>query len=83
MKKITNQNSRIRIKTKTKTKTKRRVNYKRSITRKERRINGGNALASGGYGCIFSPALKCANTTRETGKQQVSKLILTDYDELE
>ena len=83
MKKITNQNSRIRIRIKTKTKTKRRVNYKRSITRKERRINGGNALASGGYGCIFSPALKCANTTRETGKQQVSKLMLTDYAELE
>lgn len=78
MKKISNRSSRTTKKTK-----KRRVNYKRSDTRKSRRTNGGNALASGGYGCIFSPALKCANTKREAGKQQVSKLMLTDYAELE
>lgn len=65
------------------TKKARRVKYKRSFTRKNRRTNGGNALASGGYGCIFSPSLKCANTKRETGKQQVSKLMLTNYAELE
>ena len=78
MKKISNRSSRTTKKTK-----KRRVNYKRSDTRKNRRTNGGNALASGGYGCIFSPALKCANTKREADKQQVSKLMLTDYAELE
>ena len=78
MKKISNRSSRTTKKTK-----KRRVNYKRTFTRKNRRTNGGNALASGGYGCIFSPALKCANTKREAGKQQVSKLMLTDYAELE
>lgn len=78
MKKINNRSSRTTKKTK-----KRRVNYKRSDTRKKRTTNGGNALASGGYGCIFSPALKCANTKREAGKQQVSKLMLTDYAELE
>lgn len=65
------------------TKKARRVKYKRSFTRKNRRTNGGNALASGGYGCIFSPSLKCSNTKRETGKQQVSKLMLTNYAELE
>ena len=78
MKKISNRSSRTTKKTK-----KRRVIYKRSDTRKSRRTNGGNALASGGYGCIFSPALKCVNTKRESGKQQVSKLMLTDYAELE
>jgi serine/threonine protein kinase len=73
MKKINNRSSR-----KTKKTKKRRVNYKRTFTR-----NGGNALASGGYGCIFSPALKCANSKRGNDKQQVSKLMLTDYAELE
>ena len=35
---------------------------------------GGNVIASGGYGCVFSPALKCEGTTkRETGK--ISKLM--------
>ena len=65
------------------TKKARRVKYKRLFTRKNRRTNGGNALASGGYGCIFSPALKCSNAKRGTGKQQVSKLMLTNYAELE
>lgn len=35
---------------------------------------GGNILASGGFGCIFKPALKCANTeVRNTNK--ISKLM--------
>jgi hypothetical protein len=78
MKKINNRSSRTTKKTK-----KRRVIYKRTFTRKNRMKNGGNAVASGGYGCIFSPALKCANSKRGNGKQQVSKLMLTDYAELE
>jgi len=62
---------------------KRRVIYKRDLSRKNRKTKGGNALASGGYGCIFSPALKCANSKHGNGMQQVSKLMLTDYAELE
>ena len=39
-------------------------------------IDGGNAFAEGGYGCVFRPALKCKN---ETGRRNgVSKLMLTD-----
>jgi hypothetical protein len=35
---------------------------------------GGNVLASGGYGCVFSPALRCEGTTkREKGK--ITKLL--------
>ena len=38
---------------------------------------GGNVIASGGYGCVFSPALKCEGTTnRETGK--ISKLMTSE-----
>ena len=35
---------------------------------------GGNVIASGGYGCVFSPALKCDGTSkREKGK--ITKLM--------
>jgi hypothetical protein len=35
---------------------------------------GGNVIASGGYGCVFSPALKCEGSTkREKGK--ITKLM--------
>jgi serine/threonine protein kinase len=47
---------------------------------------GGKVLASGGFGCVFRPALRCAKTrTRKHG--QVSKLMTTkhaikEYDEI-
>jgi hypothetical protein len=47
---------------------------------------GGKVLASGGFGCVFSPALKCKNTKkREDGK--ISKLMterhaLEEYEEI-
>jgi len=53
---------------------------------------GGNVLASGGFGCVFSPALKCENTSDEnkskpTNKKMISKLMLKkhavqEYDEI-
>ena len=39
---------------------------------------GGKVIASGGYGCVFSPALKCEGTTkREKGK--ISKLMTESH----
>ena len=35
---------------------------------------GGKVLASGGFGCVFSPALKCRFATRR-GKNKISKLM--------
>ena len=29
---------------------------------------GGNVLASGGFGCVFSPALKCEGEKHREGK---------------
>jgi len=38
--------------------------------------NGGNVIASGGFGCIFKPALKCqTDITRDTNK--ITKLMTT------
>jgi serine/threonine protein kinase len=39
---------------------------------------GGNVIASGGYGCVFSPALKCEGTSkREKGK--ITKLMTSAH----
>ena len=38
-------------------------------------IKGGKAFASGGFGCVFSPALKCENKKREPTK--ITKLLTT------
>ena len=35
-------------------------------------MEGGKAIASGGYGCVFSPALKCESGNRHNG---ISKLL--------
>ena len=45
---------------------------------------GGNVLASGGFGCVFSPALKCndktnENTQPQSKKKHISKLMLKKY----
>ena len=36
---------------------------------------GGNILASGGFGCVFSPPLKCENE-KSQDKNKLSKLML-------
>ena len=43
-----------------------------------RKKNGGKVIASGGFGCVFRPALKCkGETTRE--KNKITKLMLKKY----
>jgi serine/threonine protein kinase len=49
---------------------------KKGKTKKTRYINnkGGEVIASGGFGCVFNPALKCEGSSeRESGK--ISKLM--------
>jgi serine/threonine protein kinase len=47
----------------------------------ENNLFGGEAIAAGGFGCVFRPALKCEGvTTRTSG---VSKLMLKRYAEEE
>ena len=41
-------------------------------TRKYKR--GGKVIASGGFGCVFSPALKCQGATKRE-KNKISKLM--------
>ena len=45
----------------------------KTITKKRRSKMGGEALASGGFGCIFKPALKCKHiSTRTNGVSKMS-----------
>ena len=44
-------------------------------TRKHYKTNkGGKVIASGGYGCVFNPALKCEGSTKRE-KNKISKLM--------
>jgi serine/threonine protein kinase len=49
------------------------------------KIKGGKVIASGGYGCVFSPALKCNNKKRKKGmisKLMIKKYALEEYNEI-
>ena len=46
-------------------------------------IRGGNALASGGFGCIFKPALKCKDSILEPEPGEVSKLMTEKHAKAE
>ena len=46
-------------------------------TLKTKRTNGGQVIASGAYGCVFNPVLKCVNATkREPNK--ITKLMIEE-----
>jgi hypothetical protein len=43
-------------------------------------MKGGKVIGAGGFGCVFSPALKCKNKSRKVG--QISKLMMSkDVDD--
>ena len=44
---------------------------------RSRKKMGGEALASGGFGCIFNPAIKCKNSKERTNG--VSKMSISEY----
>ena len=55
--------------------------YKQSrwgLKTRTRRKRGGKVIGSGGYGCVFRPALRC-NGTRKRVSKTISKLMLNKY----
>jgi serine/threonine protein kinase len=44
-----------------------------------RSLDGSGAIAAGGYGCVFRPALKCKGSSKR--KSGISKLMLSKYAE--
>jgi hypothetical protein len=64
---------------------KKNKNKKRKYTLRKRK-NGGEAVAAGGYGCIFKPALSCAETNKNKNKNgMISKLLVKEnaFNEME
>jgi hypothetical protein len=54
---------------------------------KQKILTGGKVIASGGYGCVFSPALKCEGSKKRE-KNKISKLMtekhtIQEYEEIE
>lgn len=52
---------------------------------KKNNKKGGEAIASGGFGCVFSPALKCKNKKRNPkniSKLMIKKHALSEYNEI-
>lgn len=61
---------------------------KKNNTKKSnnKNIQGGNVIASGGFGCVFSPALKCEGES-ERSSNKISKLMterhaIEEYEEI-
>jgi serine/threonine protein kinase len=52
--------------------------YKSSRRRRKTHKQGGKVIGSGGYGCVFRPALRC-NGTRKRASKTISKLMLNKY----
>jgi serine/threonine protein kinase len=52
--------------------------YKKSSRRRKSHKHGGKVIGSGGYGCVFRPALRC-NGTRKRASKTISKLMLNKH----
>jgi hypothetical protein len=70
-------NSRRTPKNKIKSMRRRKTRKTRKIkeTQERKKIKGGRVIGSGGYGCVFEPALKCKD--QERSDSQISKLMLS------
>lgn len=60
-----------------------RKTRKSKCKNKRNPFNGGKALTSGGFGCLFKPALKCKNIHNSdiTDKKMVTKLMTVSHAE--
>jgi serine/threonine protein kinase len=56
--------------------------YNKKKTEKKR-ASGGRAFDSGGFGCVFNPAIKCADRTIPYSSNNISKLMLKEEAEFE
>ena len=50
------------------------MNNQTKQTKQTKKSKGGKSIASGGFGCVFLPALKCKNKTRTKGISKLSFL---------
>jgi len=55
----------------------------RRSLRTKRCVYGGEPIASGGYGCVFKPALQCKSSPGKRWPGKITKLMLKKYAERE
>jgi hypothetical protein len=55
----------------------RKNNTRKNRTTNKREMFGGSVIASGGFGCIFKPSIKCGNNSLKD--DSISKLMLNKY----
>jgi hypothetical protein len=63
-----------------------RKNKRKYKNTSKSKVTGGKVIASGGFGCVFNPALKC-HGEKTRGKNRISKLLtkkhaLSEYNEI-
>ena len=59
-------------------KTRKYKKSSRQLVKRKSHKRGGKVIGSGGYGCVFRPALRC-NGTRKRASKTISKLMLNKY----
>jgi serine/threonine protein kinase len=59
-------------------KTRKYKKSSRRLVKRKSHKRGGKVIGSGGYGCVFRPALRC-NGTRKRASKTISKLMLNKY----
>jgi serine/threonine protein kinase len=59
-------------------KTRKYKQSSRRLGQRKTHKQGGKVIGSGGYGCVFRPALRC-NGTRKRASKTISKLMLNKY----
>ena len=69
-----------------KNKRKNKNTIKTILTTSKKSTTGGKVIASGGFGCVFNPALKCQGR-KTRGKNRITKLLtkkhaLSEYNEI-
>jgi serine/threonine protein kinase len=67
-------------------KKKNSINLKKNSITKKNIEKGGNVIASGGFGCVFSPALRCEGENKRS-HNKISKLMtdkhaISEYEEI-
>lgn len=59
---------------------------KKNTTRKQTKVKGGKVIGSGGFGCVFKPALKCVGQNKRrpnyVSKLMTKKHVKEEYEEI-
>ena len=55
-----------------------RKNKRTRKSKRSHRSSGGRAVDAGSYGCVFNPAIKCANSTEPYNSKNISKLMYAE-----